>query len=128
VGIPNARGQVGRCIDHCYMTVAGFLERLKNMKHVTTQQKQTFTHLCPLRFGRALEALSINRLYARGKRQSWYPWYDQAFAPRRWQGRSHGFAIPECGLDFSYTMTRRAVPITYERAELVDAALIFAWL
>lgn len=125
-GISNARGQVamyeplanndGRLVSS---------ERLKNMSMVTTATQQDFTLLVPTRFGSGFMKSVDNRLLRTVANRQSCILGDQAFG-HVGAGGSIGFADPECGLAFSYTMTQMGSGLLLnERGQsLVDAAYL----
>ncbi|WP_299075081.1 serine hydrolase domain-containing protein [uncultured Paraglaciecola sp.] len=123
-GIANARGQVAMYTplatnDSSLVSP----ERLKHMSMVTTATQQDFTLLVPSRFGPGfMKSVDNRHLLSEGNRQSAILG-DQAFG-HVGAGGSIGFADPECGLAFSYTMTQMGNGILLnERGQsLVDAA------
>ncbi len=123
-GISNARGQVTM-----YTPLAvndGSLvskDRVAHMSMVTTATRQDATLLIPSRFGPGFMKSMDNRGLANpGNRQSAIIG-DKAFG-HVGAGGSIGFADPECGLAFSYTMTQMGNGILLnERGQsLIDAA------
>jgi len=125
-GISNARGQVAM-----YEPLAkndGSLvsrERLKSMSMVTTATQQDFTLLMPTRFGPGfMKSVDNRQLRSKANRQS-VILGDQAFG-HVGAGGSIGFADPECGLAFSYTMTQMGNGLLLNKRgqSLVDAAYL----
>jgi len=123
-GISNARGQVAM-----YQPLAmndGSLvspERLKSMSMVSTATQKDFTLLQPTRFGPGFMKSVDNRHLLNAANRHSVILGDQAFG-HVGAGGSIGFADPECGLAFSYTMTQMGNGILLnERGQsLVDAA------
>ncbi|MFQ3220415.1 MAG: CubicO group peptidase (beta-lactamase class C family) [Paraglaciecola sp.] len=125
-GISNARGQVAM-----YEPLAkndGSLvspECLKNMSLVSTATQQDFTLLLPTRFGPGfMKSLDNRQMHSAASRQS-VILGDQAFG-HVGAGGSIGFADPECGLAFSYTMTKmgNGLLLNDRGQSLVDAAYL----
>jgi CubicO group peptidase (beta-lactamase class C family) len=123
-GIANARGQVAM-----YTPLAmndGSLvstERLNHMSRVSTATSRDATLLVPTRFGPGFMKSMDNRGHVvAGNRQS-VILGERAFG-HVGAGGSVGFADPECGLAFSYTMTQMGAGLLLnERGQsLVDAA------
>jgi len=125
-GISNARGQVAMYTP--LATNDGSLvssERLKHMSMVTTATQRDFTLLIPTRFGPGfMKSMDNRHLNCAANRQS-VILGDQAFG-HVGAGGSIGFADPECGLAFSYTMTKMGNSLLLnERGQsLVDAAYL----
>ncbi len=104
-GISNARGQVAMYTP--LATNDGSLvssERLAHMSMVSTATNQDFTLLAPTRFASGFMKSMDNRAYPMGDQMSAIIG-DKAFG-HVGAGGSIGFADPECGLAFSYTMNR----------------------
>jgi CubicO group peptidase (beta-lactamase class C family) len=125
-GISNARGQVAMYTP--LATNDGSLvssERLKHMSMVTTATQRDFTLLVPTRFGPGfMKSVDNRKLISVANRQS-VILGDQAFG-HVGAGGSIGFADPECGLAFSYTMTQMGNSLFLnERGQsLIDAAYL----
>jgi CubicO group peptidase (beta-lactamase class C family) len=125
-GISNARGQVAM-----YEPLAkndGSLVspgRLKSMSMVSTATQKDFTLLQPTRFGPGFMKSVDNRHLRNAANRHSVILGDQAFG-HVGAGGSIGFADPECGLAFSYTMTQMGNGILLnERGQsLVDAAYL----
>ena len=125
-GISNARGQVAS-----YNPLAnndGSLvspEHLKRMSMVSTATQQDYTLLVPTRFGPGfMKSIDNRHLRNLANRQS-VILGDQAFG-HVGAGGSIGFADPECGLAFSYTMTKmgKGLLLNERGQSLVDAAYL----
>jgi CubicO group peptidase (beta-lactamase class C family) len=122
-GIANARGQVAM-----YTPLAvndGSLvskDRVAHMSMVTTATQRDFTLLAPTRFGPGFMKSMDNRALPQGAQMSAIIG-DKAFG-HVGAGGSIGFADPECGLAFSYTMTQMGAGLLLnERGQsLIDAA------
>lgn len=122
-GIANARGQVAM-----YTPLAvndGSLvspDRVAHMGMVTTATQRDFTLLAPTRFGPGFMKSMDNRAYPQGDQQS--ALIGHAAFGHVGAGGSMGFADPECGLAFSYTMTQMGPGLLLnERCQsLIDAA------
>ena len=122
-GIANARGQVAM-----YTPLAvndGSLvspDRVAHMGMVTTATQRDFTLLAPTRFGPGFMKSMDNRAYPQGDQQS--ALIGHAAFGHVGAGGSIGFADPECGLAFSYTMTQMGPGLLLnERCQsLIDAA------
>lgn len=122
-GIANARGQVAM-----YTPLAvndGSLvsqDRVAHMSMVTTATQRDFTLLAPTRFGPGFMKSMDNRAYPQGHQMSALIGH-RAFG-HVGAGGSIGFADPECGLAFSYTMTQMGAGLLLnERGQsLIDAA------
>jgi CubicO group peptidase (beta-lactamase class C family) len=123
-GISNARGQVAMYTP--LATNDGSLvsaERLAHMSMVTTATRRDATLLVPSRFGPGfMKSMDNRQLRDEGNRQS-VILGGRAFG-HVGAGGSIGFADPECGLAFSYTMTQMGDGLLLnERGQsLVDAA------
>ena len=123
-GISNARGQVAMYTP--LATNDGSLvssDRLGHMSMVTTATQRDFTLLVPTRFSPGfMKSMDNRHLVSEENRQS-VIMGDQAFG-HVGAGGSIGFADPECGLAFSYTMTQMGNGLFLnERGQsLVDAA------
>ncbi|MEH6570365.1 MAG: serine hydrolase domain-containing protein [Halioglobus sp.] len=125
-GISNARGQVAM-----YTPLAindGSLvssDRLRHMSMVTTATRRDATLLVPTRFGPGFMKSMDNRHLASVENRQSVIMGDQAFG-HVGAGGSIGFADPECGLAFSYTMTQMGNGLFLnERGQsLVDAAYL----
>lgn len=123
-GISNARGQVAM-----YEPLAkndGSLvspERLKSMSMVSTATQKDFTLLQPTRFGPGFMKSVDNRHLLNVANRHSVILGDQAFG-HVGAGGSIGFADPECGLAFSYTMTQmgNGILLNDRGQSLVDAA------
>jgi CubicO group peptidase (beta-lactamase class C family) len=125
-GISNARGQVAMYAP--LATNDGSLvssERLRHMSMVTTATQRDFTLLVPTRFGPGFMKSMDNRHLASVKNRQSAILGDRAFG-HVGAGGSIGFADPECGLAFSYTMTQMGNGLLLnERGQsLVDAAYL----
>lgn len=104
-GISNARGQVAMytplaCDDGMLVSH----ERLQHMTMVSTATQRDFTLLAPTRFASGFMKSMDNRAYPMGEQMSAVIG-EKAFG-HVGAGGSIGFADPECGLAFSYTMNR----------------------
>lgn len=122
-GVSNARGQVAMYTP--LATNDGSIvssERLAHMSMVSTASSEDFTLLAPTRFSSGFMKSMNNRGYPRGELMS-VIMGDKAFG-HVGAGGSIGFADPECGLAFSYTMNQMGNGILLnERGQsLVDAA------
>lgn len=122
-GISNARGQVAMYTP--LATNDGTLvsaDRLAHMGMVTTATQRDFTLLAPTRFGPGFMKSMDNRAYPQGDQQSAI--MGHAAFGHVGAGGSIGFADPECGLAFSYTMTQMGQGILLnERCQsLINAA------
>ena len=105
-GISNARGQVAMYTP--LATNDGTLvspDRLRHMSMVTTATQRDFTLLVPTRFGPGFMKSMDNRHLASVANRQSVILGDRAFG-HVGAGGSIGFADPECGLAFSYTMTQ----------------------
>ncbi|MEO1100713.1 MAG: serine hydrolase domain-containing protein [Pseudomonadota bacterium] len=122
-GISNARGQVAMYTP--LATNDGSLvssERLAHMGMVSTATNQDFTLLAPTRFASGFMKSMDNRAYPMGDQMSAIIG-DKAFG-HVGAGGSIGFADPECGLAFSYTMNRmgNGLLLNDRGQSLIDAA------
>jgi CubicO group peptidase (beta-lactamase class C family) len=122
-GIANARGQVAMYTP--LATNDGSLvsaDRLDHMRMVTTATQRDATLLAPTRFGPGFMKSMNNMAQPCGDQTSAIIG-DHAFG-HVGAGGSIGFADPECGLAFSYTMTQMGLGIMLnERCQsLIDAA------
>jgi CubicO group peptidase (beta-lactamase class C family) len=123
-GISNARGQVAM-----YTPLAvndGSLvskERVAAMSQVTTATRMDATLLIPTRFGPGFMKSMDNRALLPAKNRQSAIIGEKAFG-HVGAGGSIGFADPECGLAFSYTMTQMGNGLLLnERCQsLIDAA------
>lgn len=123
-GIANARGQVAM-----YTPLAvndGSLvskERLAHMRSVTSATQRNATLLIPTRIGPGFMKSMDNRNISPKSNQQSAILGDQAFG-HVGAGGSIGFADPECGLAFSYTMNQmgNGVLLNERGQSLVDAA------
>ncbi len=122
-GLSNARGQVAMytplaCNDGSLVSS----ERLAAMGMVSTATQQDATLLVPTRFASGFMKSMDNRALRKGQDQSAIIG-DKAFG-HVGAGGHIGFADPECGLAFSYTMTQMGNGLLMnERGQsLIDAA------
>jgi CubicO group peptidase (beta-lactamase class C family) len=105
-GVSNARGQVAMYTP--LATNDGSLvspDRLRHMSMVTTATQRDFTLLVPTRFGPGFMKSMDNRHLASVANRQSVILGERAFG-HVGAGGSIGFADPECGLAFSYTMTQ----------------------
>ena len=122
-GIANARGQVAMYTP--LATNDGSLvsaDRLAHMSMVTTATHQDATLLVPTRFGPGFMKSMDNRGQPAHNRETAIIG-ERAFG-HVGAGGSIGFADPECGLAFSYTMTQmgNGLLLNQRGQSLIDAA------